>query len=97
MHVFLYAESGLGAAAWIFWLRDETGSSEKISCGGRALRNTSAMTAEREALRMGIERLTVLFPRRVSFFDLKVEDSGRAVQYNLDAQSQRLFGLHSET
>ena len=52
-------ESGLGAAAWILRLRDETGFFEKISYGGRVLRNTSAMTAEREALRMGIERLTV--------------------------------------
>ena len=31
--------SGLGAAAWKLWLRDET--------GGRVLRNTSAMTAEK--------------------------------------------------
>ena len=62
-------ESGLGAAAWIFWLHDETGSFEKISHDGRVLRNTSAMTAEREALRVGIERLTVLFPTKVSLFD----------------------------
>ena len=34
-------ESGLGAAAWILWLRDESGSFEKISYGGRVLRNTS--------------------------------------------------------
>ena len=61
--------SGLGAAAWILWLRDGTGSFEKISCGGRVLRNISAMTAEREALRMGIERLTVLFPTKAGFFD----------------------------
>ena len=54
-------ESGLGAAAWILWLRDEYGSFEKVSCGGRVLRDASAMTAEREALRKGIERLTVLF------------------------------------
>ena len=55
-------ESGLGAAAWILWLRDEYGSFEKVSHGGRVLRNASAMTVEREALRMGIEHLTVLFP-----------------------------------
>ena len=42
--------SGLGAGAWILWLRHETGSFEKISYGGRVLRTTSAMTAEREAL-----------------------------------------------
>ena len=40
------------------------------------LRNTSAMTAEQEALRMGIERLTVLFPTKVSLFDFKLENSG---------------------
>ena len=48
-------ESGLGAAAWILWLR-----------GGRVRMNASAMIAEREALRMGIEHLTVLFPTVVS-------------------------------
>ena len=79
------------------WLHDETGSFEKISYGGCVLRNTSAMTAEREALRMGIERLTVLCPTIVSLFDFKVENSGRTVQCTLDAQSLRLFGLHSET
>ena len=35
--------SGLGAAAWILWMRDETGSFEKISCGRRVLRNATAM------------------------------------------------------
>ena len=89
-------ESGLGAAAWILWLRDETGSFEKISYGGRVLRNTSAMTAEREALRMGIERFDSLFPTKASLFDFEVENSGGTVQYKLDAQCLRLFGLHSE-
>ena len=79
------------------WLRDEPGSFEKISYDGRVMRNTSAMTAEREALRMGIESLTVLFPTKVSLFDFKVGHSGRIVQYKLDAQSLRLFVLHSET
>ena len=32
---------------------------EKVSYGGRVLMNASAMIAEREALRMGIEHLTV--------------------------------------
>ena len=72
--------SGLGAAAWILWLRDEYGSFEKVSCGGRVLRNASAMTAEREALRMGTEYLTVLFPTEVSSFDFQVENSGRTAQ-----------------
>ena len=60
------------------------------------LRNASAMTAEREALRMGIEHLAVLFPTKVSSFDFQVECSGRTVQYKLNAQSLRLFGLHSD-
>ena len=45
------------------------------------LTNASAMTAEREALRMGIEHLTVLFPTEVSSFDFQVENSDRRVQY----------------
>ena len=40
--------SGLGAAAWILWLRDEYGSFESL-LWWRVLRNPSAMTAEREA------------------------------------------------
>ena len=59
-------ESGLGAAAWILWIRDEYGSFEKVSYGGRVLRSASAMIAEREALRMGIEYLTVLFPTKLN-------------------------------
>ena len=35
--------------------------------------NSSAMIAEREALRMGIEHLTVLYPTEVSSFDFQVE------------------------
>ena len=73
------------------------GCATKLDPGGRVLRNTSVMTAAEEALRMGIERLTVLFPTKVSMFDFKVENSGRTVQYKLDAQSLRLIGLRSET
>ena len=54
------------------------------------------MTAEREALRMGIEHLTFLFPTEVSSFDLQVENSGNTAQDKLNAQSLRLFGLHSD-
>ena len=36
--------------------------------------------AEWEALRMGIERLTVLFPTEFSMFDFNLEKSGRTVQ-----------------
>ena len=63
--------SGLGAAAWI--LRNEYGIFEKVSYGGCVLKNASAMIAEREALRKGIEHLTVLFPTVVSSFDFQVE------------------------
>ena len=75
---------------------DEYGSFEKVSHGGRVLRNASAMTAEREALRMGIEYLTVLFPTEVGSFDFQVESTGGTVQYKLNAQSLRLFGLHGD-
>ena len=88
--------SGLGAAAWILWSRYEYGIFEKIFYGGRVLRNASAMIAEREALRMGIEHLTVLFPTEVSSFDFQVECTDRTVQYKLNAQSLRLFGLHRD-
>ena len=60
------------------------------------LRSASAMIAEREALRMGIEHLTVLFPTEVSSFDFHIESTDRTVQYKLNAQSLRLFGLHSD-
>ena len=54
------------------------------------------MIAEREALRMGIEHLTVLFSTEVSSFDFQVECTDRTVQYKLNAQSLRLFGLHRD-
>ena len=40
--------------------------------------------------------MTVLFPTEVSAFDFHVENSCRTVQYKLNAQSLRLFGLHSD-
>ena len=51
----------LDATAWVLWVRDETGSFKKVGHGGRVLMDISAMVAEREALRMGTERLTALF------------------------------------
>ena len=89
-------EVALVRPAWILWLRDEYGIFEKVSYGGCVLKNASAMIAEREALRKGIEHLTVLFPTEVSSFDFQVENSGRTVQYKLNAQSLRLFGFHSD-
>ena len=81
-------ESGLGAGAWILWLRYEYGTFEKVSYGGRVLRNVSAMIAEREALRMGIEHLTVFFPTEVSSFDFQVECTDRTVQYKLSQRCE---------
>ena len=52
----------------------------KSLIGGRVLRNASAMIAEREALRMGIEHLTVWFPTEVSSFDFHVGCTDRTVQ-----------------
>ena len=60
------------------------------------LRNASAMTAEREALKLGIEYLTVLFPTEVNSFVFQVESTDRTAQYKLNAQSLRLFGLHRD-
>ena len=68
---------------------------EKVSYGGKVLRGTSAMTAEREALRMGVELLTALFLVKTSYFDFQVEKDGRTVEYKLNAQSLRLFDLHN--
>ena len=53
-------ESGLGAAAWILWLRMNTVLLKKSPM----VRNASAMIAESEALRLGIEHLTVLLSNR---------------------------------
>ena len=75
-------------------MRDEAGAFEKVSHGGRMLRDNSAMVAEREALQMGIERLAVLMPTKVSLLDFEIENLGRIVQYKLDAQSLRLLGQH---
>ena len=40
--------------------------------------------------------MTVLFPTEASSFDSQVENSGGTVQYKLNAQSLRLFVLHSD-
>ena len=49
-----------GAAAWVLWVRDETGPFKKVGRGGRVLKDASAMKAEREALCLGTEKLTDL-------------------------------------
>ena len=89
-------KSGLGAAAWILWLRDEYGIFEKVSYGGRVLRDASAKIAELEALRMGIEHLSVSFPTKVSSFDFPIECTNRTIQFKFHAQTLRLFDLHRD-
>ena len=47
-------------------------------------------------IKSGIEHLRVLFPTAVCSFAFQIENSGRTVQYKLNAQSLRLFGFHSD-
>ena len=69
--------SGNGAAAWILWIRNIYGEFERISHGGKVLKDTTAMTAEREALRMGVEHLMTLFPVEAKDFQFVVENESR--------------------
>ena len=66
--------SGLRAASLVLLVHDKAGPFEKVSRGGRVLRDNSAIVAEREAQQMGIERLAVLMPRKVSLFDFEIEN-----------------------
>ena len=59
------------------------------------LRDTSAMTAERDVLRMGDKQLTTLFPVETSDLEFVIENEGRQIKYKLNAQSVRLFGLRN--
>ena len=44
----------------------------------------------------GVESKSSQIWSKFSSFDFQVENSGRTVQYKLNAQSLRLFGLHSD-
>ena len=55
--------------------------------------NTTAMTAEREALRMGVEYLATLFPVDVKECTFVVENECTETKYRVDTQSMRIFGL----
>ena len=46
------------------------GEFERISHGGKVLKDTTAMNAEREALRLGVENLMTLFPAEAKDFQL---------------------------
>ena len=71
--------NGDGAAAWILWIRKMRSEFERISHGGKVLRDTTAMTAECEPLRMDVEHFITLFPveakdfQFVFFKKMKVE------------------------
>ena len=87
--------SGLGAAAWTLWLRDDYGTFEKISYGGRVLRNASAMIAEREALRMGINSTNQKKQtNKKNYFCLFVSDSFHPKQWKnqgSDCHRKKIF------
>ena len=53
----------------------------------RCWMNTTAMTAEREALRMGVENLAVLFPVDEKECTFVVENECSETKYIVDTQS----------
>ena len=63
------------------------GEFERISHGGKVLVNTTAMTAEREALRMGVEYLATLFPVDVKECTFVVENECTETKYIVDTPS----------
>ena len=85
--------NGKGAAAWVLWIRNKNGEFERISHGGKVLMNTTAMTAEREAFRMGVENLAALFLVEEEQCTFVVENECTETKYIVDTQSMRLFGL----
>ena len=62
--------NGNGAAAWILWIRNMNGEFDRISHGGKLLKDTTAMTAECEVLRMGVEHTMTLFPAEAKKFSV---------------------------
>ena len=62
------------------------GEFERISHDGKVLKDTTAMTAEREALRMGVEHLMTLFPVETKRFSVCCENENRNTKYIVDTQ-----------
>ena len=54
------------------------------------LKNTTAMEAEREPLRLGVENLTIIFPAEAKEFQF-VENESREKENKVDIQSMRLL------
>ena len=71
------------------------GEFERISHGGKVLKDTTAMNAEREALRSGVEHLMSLFPVEAKDFQFVFGNESRETKYKVDTQSMRLFGFRS--
>ena len=88
--------SGGGAAAWILWIRNMKGEFERISHGGKGLKDTTGIYAEREALRSGVEHLMSVFPVEAKDFKFVVENESRETKYKVDTQSMRLFGFRND-
>ena len=76
--------------------RNMHGEFERISHGGKVLKDTTAMRAEREVLRMGVEHLMTLFPVEAKDFYFVVENESRETKNKVDTQSMRLFGLRND-
>ena len=72
------------------------GEFERMSHGGRVLKDTTAMNAEREALRSGVEHLISLLPVEAKDFQFVVENERRETKYKVDTQSMLLFGLRND-
>ena len=72
------------------------GEFERISHGGKVLKDTTAVNAEREALRLGVEYLMSLFPVEAMDFQFAVENESRETKYKVETQSMRLFGLRND-
>ena len=60
------------------------------------LKDTTAMTAEREALRMGVEQLMTLFLVETKDLQFVIERESGETKYIVDTQSMRLFGLRND-
>ena len=58
---------------------------EKLCHGGKILEDNTAMAAEREALRMGIQCLSKLFPTKMDHFDFVMNNPDSAAHYKIDA------------
>ena len=88
-HILMSFDGAMGAAAWMLWMRDKRGHFEKLCHGWKILKDNAAMAAEREALRMGIQCLSKLFPTKMDHFDFVINNSGSAAQYKIDATTLR--------